>query len=250
MGIDNASFSYQRINLAPLSSIFMSVNDGCGELWAVYAQNKTLETRNKLFQHYSVWLRKVVSSQYLKNRNTLIDWHDCIQNASIALIESIDRFDFTRGIPFEAFAHPRVKGAIIDGFSEIRSEAYVYADVGAIEQYDFFANRELTGDIDESFDDFIDIVLDVAFSKLLGVSAPKLTEEQNPLNVFLSHTEDKKVHQAIQLLAPNHQFIILSHYHSYLTFTQIAIQLGITKSRVSQLHKDALKKLRILYEKL
>ncbi len=228
----------------------MSVKDGCGELWAVYAQHRALETRNKLIQYYAGWLRKVVSSQYLKNRNTLIDWHDCIQNASIALIESIDRFDFSRGTPFEAFAHPRIKGAIIDGFSEIRSEAYVYSDLGAIDQYDFFAHRELTGDIEESFDDFIDIVLDVAFSKLLGVSAPRLIEEQNPLNVYLLHTEDKKVNQAIQLLAANYQFIIISHYHNYLSFAQIAELLGVSKSRVSQLHKEALQKLRFFYEKL
>lgn len=228
----------------------MAVQDGSVELWAEYAQHNSLEVRNKLFQYYALWLRKIVSSQYLKNRNTLIDWHDCIQNASIALLESIDRFDFSRGVPFEAFAYSRIKGAIIDGFSQIKSEAYVYSDIGAIEQYDFFAHRELTGDIDETFDDFIDIVLDVAFSKLLGVSAPKLIEEQNPLSVFLLHSEDKKIHQAIQLLTSDCQFIILSHYHNYLTFTQIAELLGVSKSRVSQLHKEALKKLRILYEKL
>lgn len=228
----------------------MAVQDGSVELWAEYAQNKTLEIRNKLFQHYVIWLRKIVSTQYLKNRNTLIDWHDCIQNASIALIESIDRFDFSRDVPFEAFAYPRIKGAIIDGFSQIKSESYVYSDVGAIDQYDFFASRELTGDVDDSFDDFIDIVLDVAFSKLLGVSAPKLIEHQNPLNAYILHSEDKKIHQAVQLLTPDYQFIILSHYHNYLTFTQIAEQLGVSKSRISQLHKEALKKLRHLYEKL
>jgi len=228
----------------------MVVQDGSVELWAEYACAKTLEIRNKLFQHYALWLRKIVASQYLKNRNTLIDWHDCVQNASIALIESIDRFDFSRGIPFEAYAHSRIKGAILDGFSDIKSEAYVYADVGAIDQYDFFANRELTGDIDDTFDDFIDIVLDVAFSKLLGVSAPKLIEDKNPLTLFLSHAEDKKIHQAVQMLGSEHQFIIVAHYHNYLTFTQIAEQLDVSRSRVSQIHKEALKKLRQLYEKL
>lgn len=224
----------------------MENNQEISQLWSEYSTQKRLETRNAIFQYYSPWIKKISSSQYSKNGSSLVEWVDCLQNASIALMESIDRFDVTRGVPFEAFAYVRVKGAILNGFTNFKSTPNIKSsfefmdDNGGI---DFSENAEV------AFDQFIDAVLDIAFCKFLDVSNYKFSKVcMNPFDVYAASAEEERINYALTKLKPEHEFVIMSHYKHYLTLTQIAKQLGVTTSRVSQLHTSAIKELRKIYE--
>lgn len=249
MAIDNSGFGNQRRYLTGSDLMTMDISDPATELWASYSADKNIEIRNKIFQHYSLWIKKVSSYQYSKYRADLIEWSDCVQNASIALLESIDKYDMSRGIPFEAFAYSRVKGAILNGLAA-SSKHYVKTTT-TTDFFDIADNINLSDNFDDSFDQFLDAVIDIAFSKLLDISSYRFSQIGiDPLDSYIINSEEKKVLSAVKKLPSELQFIIVSHYNHFLTFIQIAEKLNISKSRVSQLHKDALKKLRNIYENI
>jgi RNA polymerase sigma factor FliA len=196
-------------------------------LWSDYCSSRSLENRNRLFQYYSLWAKKVASSQFALLRPAQVDWSDIVQNASLALIEVIDKFDNSRGVPFKAFAYPRIKGAIIDGLP--KSEQIDSEEMREIEEWTNSSTLYFEPEGDE-FNQFIDAVLD------------------DPMNAYISLREEQKVVEAIDSLPSDLRFIIISHYNNYLTFSQIANEMALSRGRVSQLHKEALKQLRQTYE--
>jgi RNA polymerase sigma factor FliA len=215
-------------------------------LWSDYCSSRSLENRNRLFQYYSLWAKKVASSQFALLRPAQVDWSDIVQNASLALIEVIDKFDNSRGVPFKAFAYPRIKGAIIDGLP--KSEQIDSEEMREIEEWTNSSTLYFEPEGDE-FNQFIDAVLDIAFSEILDMSSRRVTRfSDDPMNAYISLREEQKVVEAIDSLPSDLRFIIISHYNNYLTFSQIANEMALSRGRVSQLHKEALKQLRQTYE--
>lgn len=210
------------------------------ELWVAYASSRCNKTRNHLFLYYSSWAKKIVSTLFLQYRAKTTEWADFMQNASIALLESIERFEHLRGVPFEAYAYKRIKGSIINGLPK---------DIG-YSLDDLNTSQESTNE-DEviDFEGFLDSVLELAFSKLLEISSEYNSSfSTDPSRLYQDHQEDARLQKAITLLPQDLQFIINSHYNHFLTFTHISSILGLSKARVSQLHKEALTTLRMIYE--
>lgn len=224
----------------------MEQEDVTVALWKNYSSNRSLEHRNQLFEFYSVWVKKIASHQFALLRPISIDWSDCVQNASIALMDVIGRYDHARGVPFEAYAYPRIKGAIING---IPKSGFISLE-GVNSKEEWSANTHFSFEADsDDFDQFIDAVLDIAFSQFLDMSSRRAARlNDDPMNAYISFSEEKKILKAVEVLPDDLRFIIVSHYNHYLTFTQIAKEMCLSKARISQMHQDALKKLRRIYD--
>jgi RNA polymerase sigma factor FliA len=223
----------------------ISMNESLN-LWNVYINEKNIFHRNNLFHFYSPWVKKIVSGFYLNNRNPLVQWNDCMQNAAIALIQSIERYDITQGVPFEGYAYIRIKGSLLNMYNK---EDHLQSDAldQLVENPDDFVDIDVSVDVD--FDCFVDSVISVAFSQLLDVVAHRVSDTSiDPLDLQILYHEEKMVVEAIDKLDDKLRFIISSHYQHFMSFKQIAVSLGLSKSRVSQLHSEALNKLRIIYE--
>lgn len=215
-------------------------------LWSQYANNRSLENRNKIFQFYSEWVRKVASRQYSLLRPEGVEWADFVQSASIALMESIERFDYSCSVPFESFAFPRVRGAILNTLPALPA-----ISIDAIhEQYLESGRSAHYSEVEINvFDQFLDAVLEIAFSEILVSSSYKAVRiDGDPLKAYICNSEAEKVVAAVGQLPDDLQFIITAHYINFMRFSQIATQLSLSRSRVSQLHKEALRRLRFLYE--
>lgn len=215
-------------------------------LWSQYASNRSLENRNKIFQYYTEWVRKIASQQYSVLRPATVEWADFVQAASLALMECIDRFDHACSVPFSAYAFPRVRGAMLDMLPVAST-----VSIDTVQELGFVTDRnQLYVDVEiATFDQFIEAVLDIAFSEILTSDAQSVTRlDGDPLNAYISNAEAEKVINAVSQLPCDLQFIITSHYRNFISFSQIAEQLSLSRSRVSQLHRKALKRLRYLYE--
>lgn len=213
------------------------------ELWSAYFKENSVLHRNRLFQYYSSWLKKIVSGFYLKKQSSLLQWSDYMQNAAVALIETIERFDISHGVPFEGYAYVRIKGALLNTYNkEISTNT-------SIENQAVLDENENYLEIDLDFDSFIDSVISVAFSQLLDVSAQRVSDiSSNPLDLQILYCEEKMIMDAVGKLDENLRFIVIAHYQYYMSFKEIAESLGLSKSRISQLHSLALYKLRFIYE--
>ncbi|MGF1467266.1 MAG: sigma-70 family RNA polymerase sigma factor [Sandaracinaceae bacterium] len=178
------------------------------------------------------------------------------------LLEARARFDPTRGVPFAAFAHYRVRGAILDG---VRRMAYlprkVHARRRAAEALDHVAEEvgerravapqgpaaagaraALTA---------ADQVLGRASAAFLLSAVGQAPEEDDgatPESVAVSGQLRERVRAALGALPPRERALVEGHYFQERTLEEVGATLGISKSWASRLHSRALARLRSLLD--
>ncbi len=88
------------------------------DLWTAYLAARSTSARDDLVLHYA-GLVTYVASRMDANRPGVIDQGDLVQCGLIGLMEAISRFDPARGVKFETFAVPRIRGAVYDGLRKL-----------------------------------------------------------------------------------------------------------------------------------
>lgn len=216
-------------------------------LWLRWRQERTPATRDALIVHYSPWARQVARDVFLRVYLMRDAWHDCVQNALMGLMEAIERFDPERGVAFQPFARLRVRGAVFDGLRVLRN---VHLELG----YDAPGRGALARERVASFEeDRSDDPLEAFITTTVGLGLGFLLDMQSmpgriqPPDAYaeLEKAElSATVSESLDLLPERERAIVVLHYYHQLSFVDIADQLGVTKGRVSQLHKRALERLR------
>jgi RNA polymerase sigma factor for flagellar operon FliA len=162
-----------------------------------------------------------------------LDTDDLISCGVLGLAEAWDRFDVERGVAFEAFAIPRVKGAVIDAIRasdwvprKARQRARLTGEpVAMLVSID--ADRSFGDDADHgTADRIVDETADVPGADLLAVES------------------GRELMGALNRLPERERTIITLHYFERVALQDIAKSFGVTESRVSQLHTRALRMLR------
>lgn len=232
------------------------------ELWRKYRETKSLALRNKILMEYLHIITinaKRMGGAY-QNRGEM---EDIINQGVIALAESIDRYDYTKGVQFDSFASIRVRGSIID---YLRKQDWVPRDIRkkAVDFHNAYAalqGRLERCPTDEEMAAYLGIPLvelrDIAaqsqnFSllsyesllqeKLAPMLEPK-TEEDMPEQSLYKEELKQMIASSIDQLGERERLIISLYYYEGLKLKEIAVILGLTPSRISQLHAKALAKM-------
>jgi RNA polymerase sigma factor for flagellar operon FliA len=162
-----------------------------------------------------------------------LDASDLVSCGVLGLAEAWDRFDPERGVAFEAFAIPRIKGAVIDA---IRAADWVprKARQRARETGEHLAVL-VSMDEDRSSDNGDRVP-----------TAERLADQQLPEpGTELMASEDKReLIGTLNRLPERERMIVTLHYFEGVPLQEIARSLGVTESRVSQLHTRALRMMR------
>lgn len=213
-------------------------------LWHRLRDQNDREAHQLLFVKYSSWARSVAREVFRRVRIAQLDWSDYSQNAVIGLLEAMSRYDPARSIDFIAYAKTRVRGAVFNGLrtylAENRHNATRERRYG--ERYD---SLHIGGDGDE-LGNFVSIISGLAIGHLMD-SLSESEHVEPSLNVE-QQIDAKRVgvrlRGAIRSLPEKEQLVIELHYLKHVPFVEIATLLGVTKGRVSQIHKSALGRLR------
>jgi RNA polymerase sigma factor FliA len=203
---------------------------------------------------------------------------DLISYGLLGLIGAIERFDLEREIKFETFAVARVKGAIID---ELRSLDWVPRSVRARARDVEKAHAELEGVLqraptDEEMaeklkmtvEEFQDALLAIANSSVLAlddlwtfadpegsggqISVLDTIHDPNavdPETEAQSSELKDRLADAIESLPERERLVVALYYYENLTLREIGELLGVTESRVSQLHTKAVLALRSRFQR-
>ncbi len=214
------------------------------QLWLSHRTGRDPLAHQQLFFRYAPWSRAVARDVYRRIRIPQMDWNDYAQNATIGLLEAISRYDENRGIEFMAYAKPRVRGAVFNGLRTYLSETS--RREGQAERIN---DRLDSFDISASEDPLSQLISSVAgmgLGLLLDSSASVdfFGADSDASSLVERHQMDALLESAMVQLPEREKLVLTLHYFQHMPFVDIAALLGVTKGRVSQIHKTAIEKSR------
>jgi RNA polymerase sigma factor for flagellar operon FliA len=239
-------------------------------LWHRFKGTAAQDARERLILHYSP-LVKYVASRVATGLPANVEQADLVSYGIFGLIDALEKFDLAREIKFETYAIPRIRGAIID---ELRSLDWVPRSVRFKAREVEKAHSELEARLkrapsDEevaehlgvSVEELHDIVTQISFVTVsaleevvsagadrgesislldtladVGSSDPTLGLEGSETRAMLA--------SAINSLSEREKIVVTLYYFEGLTLSEIGDVLGVTESRVCQIHTKAVGQLR------
>jgi len=226
-------------------------------LWRRLEASGDAAARAQLVERYLPLSRAIAASLYRARVADDAEFADYMQYATMGLIEAVDAFDWRRGVKFNTFATYRVQGAIrnsIVNFSERREQVGLLMrlkkerlesikDAAAGQA----ARRPRRGRA--TVREMADVAVIWALSYLLdgsGMLAPRA--EAHYVEQFYDGLELRQLRERLVVLVDalpdQERRVVKYHYFQNLEFTEIARIFGVSKGRISQIHKHALMLLR------
>jgi len=240
------------------------------DLWKRYKTSGDERARERLVVAYSP-LVKYVAGRMGSNLPAHVDEADLISYGLTGLISAIERFDLSRAIKFETYAITRIRGSIID---ELRTLDWVPRSVRARAREIERANQkleallqraptdeEMASELGISVSDFNESLVQISTSTLVALDELWNTSDNDGDHVSLLDTiADRRapdpeqivdqgevrdrIADAIAALPEREKLVIALYYYENLTLREVGEVLGVTESRVSQLHTKAVLRLR------
>ncbi|HUQ64086.1 MAG TPA: RNA polymerase sigma factor WhiG [Acidimicrobiales bacterium] len=239
------------------------------ELWDEYKANMSTDIRNRLVLHYAP-LVKYVASRVSSGLPQSVEQADLVSYGMFGLIDAIDKFDPARGYKFETYAIARIRGAIIDELRSIDwvprsvrakaraiektyaklendllrtpTDAEVAAAMGTTEDelQALFAQISFLGVV--ALEDTLSVGPDRADSVTVADTIPD--SGAGPVAAFEEQETRRTLATAINRLPEREKIVLALYYYEGLTLGQIGDVLGVTESRVCQIHTKAVIQLR------
>jgi RNA polymerase sigma factor for flagellar operon FliA len=240
------------------------------ELWVEFKATGESRLRERLILHYSP-LVKYVAGRVGVGLPPNIEQADLVSYGIFGLIDAIEKFDLERAIKFETYAISRIKGAIIDELRAIdwipRSVRYKAREVekayAALEAklHRTPTESEVAGELGISLDELHTIFSQVSFVNVIaldellnvgGERGDKLslvdtledTRAEDPVEVFETEETKYLLSRAINTLPEREKIVVTLYYYEGLTLAEIGQVLGVTESRICQMHTKAVLQLR------
>ena len=239
-------------------------------LWSNYKRTGDKALRDRLILTYAP-LVKYVAGRLGSGLPAHVEDDDLVSYGLLGLIGAIERFDPDRDIKFETYAIARIKGAIID---ELRSMDWVPRSVRArardIERAIADLERklmrapnddEIASKLGVSEEEFQDSLLEISRSSIAALDElwvgpsgsgdavsliDTIEDPQAPQpQQAMSQTELREaLSESIARLPEREKLVVTLYYYEELTLREIGEVLGVTESRVSQLHTKAILRLK------
>jgi RNA polymerase sigma factor FliA len=236
--------------------------------WERYRDTHDPDVRERLILHYAP-LVKYVAGRVAVGMPPNVEHADLVSYGIFGLMDAIEKFDLSKGYKFETYAITRIKGAIID---ELRSVDWVprsvrakarkiEAAVARLEAQLLRAptDEELAAELEMTLDELeealtkmsltsvaaLDEVLDVGEGDRISLvdTLQDLNTVMPEQSVDEQATRDLR-RQAIGRLTEREQTVLGLYYFEGMTLAQVGDVLGVTESRICQIHTKAVMSLR------
>lgn len=236
------------------------------KVWKKYKKEPSDELRNTLIEQY-IHIVRFNAERIHSKLPTEVELDDLISAGMFGLIDAIEAFDLDRGVKFETYCSPRVRGAILD---ELRSMDWVPRLVRNRSQKIQNATKELQSELGRmpsdkevadrigvSSDEFKRISRDgnaVSMTSLSrkaynndssrDVSEIDMLHDNRALNP-VREIQKSDLKTLIQKgLTSTERLILILYYYEEMTMKEIGMTLDLSESRVSQMHSAIVERLR------
>jgi len=220
----------------------------------------SVEQQDRLVEQYAPLVKRI-AYHLLGRLPSSVQVEDLMQAGMIGLLEASRKFDFGKGASFETYAGIRIRGAMLDEVrkgdwaprSVHRNTRMVSDAMRAVEARlgRDAKDHEVAAELDMSLEEYYAILSDTAGSKLF--SFDDLLEAGAPADVQggeepLSGLQDERFRaalvEAIDGLPERERLLLSLYYDEELNLKEIGAVLGVSESRVSQLHSQCAARLR------
>ena len=246
-----------------------AVDDELGQLWQGFKGEESEAARERLILHYAP-LVKYVASRVATGLPSSVEQADLVSYGMFGLIDALHKFEPGRGNKFETYAIPRIKGAIID---ELRAMDWVprsirfkareiekaHSDLEAMLKRQP-TEAEMSERLGISRSELHAVVSQISFvsvlalDELVSVGADRgeqvslidtlADKHLDPTSGVESQETRGLLAAAINSLSEREKIVVTLYYFEGLTLAEIGEILGVTESRVCQIHTKAVGGLR------
>ena len=245
------------------------VDDALAAIWHAFKSTGDVDARERLILHYAP-LVKYVASRVATGLPASVDQADLVSYGMFGLIDALQKFEPVRGNKFETYAIPRIRGAIID---ELRAMDWVPRSVRfkqreiekALADLESMlkrqpTERELAERLGMSMHELHEVITQISFVSVLALDETVSVGADRGEKVSLVDTLADKgfdpstgvesqetrglLAAAINELSEREKIVVTLYYFEGLTLAEIGTILGVTESRVCQIHTKAVGVLR------
>lgn len=228
-----------------------------------YDQRANVKGQQSFLEQYSDLVKRI--AHHLLGRlppNVLLE--DLIQAGMIGLMEAQQNYDGSKGASFETYAGIRIRGAMLD---EIRKGDWVPRSVHrnnravsqAINELEMKFKRdptdvEVAKQMDMSLEEYHSVLSDINCSRLVGIDDLGVSEdviapteesrENNPFQGVADENFRQALVDSIKSLPEREALVLSLYYDEELNLKEIGEVLGVSESRVSQIHSQSMQRLR------
>jgi RNA polymerase sigma factor for flagellar operon FliA len=238
------------------------------EIWKRWREEGDRQAEISLIEQY-LPLVNYVANRLSIGLPDVVDREDLVSFGRLGLLDALRKFDYTRGLQFETYGMWRIRGAMIDGLREndvlprsIRDKAKKIEEAYTqLEQEKLRAatDEEVSAYLNISLEELNQTMLDVAFASVFSLDEPIqddedqkharqsiIIDEQAERPEAALHKEQRKLMlaEAIERLPPKERTIVSLFYYEECSLTEIAEIMGLSASRISQLHSKAIFRMR------
>ncbi len=243
------------------------VTEDVTETWKVYKQDQTnQDLRNALIERYLPLVRYNAEKVWAKLPEG-VDMNDLISAGVFGLMDAIDAFDLERGVKFETYCVPRIRGAMLDELRTmdwvprlVRSKAskleaarkQVEAEVGRPP-----TDAEIAAKMKLSLEEFDKLKSEASAVNLVSLNKKwyetdsykdvreiDILEDSKGEDPTLGIQKRDVMRLVTKGLNRNERLIIILYYYEELTMKEIGNTLGLSESRVSQMHSSIVARLK------
>ncbi len=239
-------------------------------LWSVFKESADLGARERLILHYAP-LVTMVAGRVGAGLPSTVEQADLVSYGMFGLIDAIEKYETDRAVKFETYASARIRGAIID---ELRAIDWIPRSVRTKARAVDRAYAELEGELHRPPAEHevatrmrmgvgelraiftqLSTVNVAALDELLGAGSER-GESLSLLETLQDHgatdpaasveVRETKVllARAIERLGEREKLLLVLYYYEGMTLAEIGRVLGVTESRISQMHTAAMLRLR------
>src|ERR1700677_5114133 len=236
------------------------------QVWIDFKKSKSEKLRNLLMENYLHLVRYNAERIHVKLPDE-VELDDLMSAGIFGLMDAINAFDLERGVKFETYCAPRIRGAILDELRSmdwvprlVRSRAHkldnankqLETELGRVP-----TNVEIAGRLQVSLSEFEKMAKDASAVGLVSLSRKWFETDSNKDVREIDVLEDKRGADPVREiqrkdlkelitkgLSRAERLIIILYYFEEMTMKKIGATLDLSESRVSQMHSSILARLK------
>lgn len=224
--------------------------------WRAYKDTYDQHAHDCLVLHYLPLVR-YLAGRVRSGLPDFVEQADLVSDGLIGLMDAIDKFDLGRNLQFQTYAVPRIRGAILDGLRAgdwvpraVREDIRRIGTAASVLERKLGrapTDNEVAGELGVSRAALRETFRQSSYTSVLRIDSHELGEDRSP-RAFEppERVADVPAHflDAVRRLPERDQVVVALHYWENFTLAEIGEVLGVSESRVCQLHARATTSLR------